>query len=1163
MAPGLASLRKKSSILDIFTQSTDFPQPEEEPIQDAPRKPTAPTSFQQNIKVARRTSFAPTAALDSRRTSLQSLASRPQSQQGPIPRVRPDFARLRMRHASDPQLSTRFRDDQKYEQDASRPPSPTGAPGMATTSASFTLPKARLTHAGFEAPIVAYSSVKDVSERRSFNPFSSRSKSYTKKLRESTSSNVSTGDRKSFSTWSAGQSRPTSASLERAPSRLQGERTMDTLPVPQPSPSTRSERPTSRPSTSSFFRRKKKADEPLFPLPPKLGPPPVQFNQPSSNSPAKSPTPSHYGSPSKASSVRSTPHRTWTSERPAVSLASSNGALVASSMNLAAPATGLFRQDSTSSAPTSPAAIAPGVGRRLRERSGTSTSIGSRLEEDSNANTLASGRNSTTSISVGRNSIAGLRSLTSRLRHGSEPMTPRYGTPAGFSSHTSSFAMSRDNLVLPERVEGESAGKYYSRVEEVIPKRAIALLLSKSADAFNVDVLRSLLRTFKFYEEPLDISLRKFLWEMDISGEAQQIERIIDAFAERYQECNPHIFDDFEQVSFISFSLVILHSDLYNKNNKHKMQRHEYQKNSGGHGIEDEILGYLYDNIQYTEFIQQEVNEEDSDGKGRPKLRRFRSRAHTGTSDSRSDPYEFIIDPELKLDVLRPSLKNVLNLDDTYNYLGPHGRIDIAKIREAFARPGILHLISARSRPEAYASASTTSNPLEASQGQGVVEISVVKIGIIWRKDPKKRKTQRPWQPWIALLTQSQLYIFRNSGWIRNLLEKWEAHQKHPERRLVMTPYIEDFKPDLSVRTVNAVALFDSSYDRHKNAFVLSRRDDSFEEIFLADNESDLHDWLGKINCASTFTTANISLLPIQQSISMSQRRQSQDPFYDLGLTLNSESASILNDARAAAMSTRRNAIEEELVHAKEKLEDQLRNARHLQILAPFPSKSRSELLAFGARISHRIRWARYEMWRLQCYKDVIVLVASFEALGQLDNNTAVPAIRDSPRVSTKAFGLSRLNSKGSMFSNSPKTAKTTKDSPRVSVQSSLGKTNSEHLTTEPTAQRPISTAGSTSTSAASQLPSLRLESASLNWERRLSGRLSDRPMSSGGESLARKVSTISTASGLERSDIDSTKELPATPTHGPSVDDESKDEVTAMRFSVNDVDRPRDQCKS
>jgi len=723
--------------------------------------------------------------------------------------------------------------------------------------------------------------------------------------------------------------------------------------------------------------------------------------------------------------------------------------------------------------------------------------------------------------------------------------------------------MSRDNLVLPERVEGESAGKYYSRVEEVIPKRAIALLLSKSADAFNVDVLRSLLRTFKFYEEPLDISLRKFLWEMDISGEAQQIERIIDAFAERYQECNPHIFDDFEQVSFISFSLVILHSDLYNKNNKHKMQRHEYQKNSGGHGIEDEILGYLYDNIQYTEFIQQEVNEEDSEGKGRPKLRRFRSRAHTGTSDSRSDPYEFIIDPELKLDVLRPSLKNVLNLDDTYNYLGPHGRIDIAKIREAFARPGILHLISARSRPEAYASASTTSNPLEASQGQGVVEISVVKIGIIWRKDPKKRKTQRPWQPWIALLTQSQLYIFRNSGWIRNLLEKWEAHQKHPERRLVMTPYIEDFKPDLSVRTVNAVALFDSSYDRHKNAFVLSRRDDSFEEIFLADNESDLHDWLGKINCASTFTTANISLLPIQQSISMSQRRQSQDPFYDLGLTLNSESASILNDARAAAMSTRRSAIEEELVHAKEKLEDQLRNARHLQILAPFPSKSRSELLAFGARISHRIRWARYEMWRLQCYKDVIVLVASFEALGQLDNNTAVPAIRDSPRVSTKAFGLSRLNSKGSMFSNSPKTAKTTKDSPRVSVQSSLGKTNSEHLTTEPTAQRPISTAGSTSTSAASQLPSLRLESASLNWERRLSGRLSDRPMSSGGESLARKVSTISTASGLERSDIDSTKELPATPTHGPSVDDESKDEVTAMRFSVNDVDRPRDQSAS
>jgi len=117
------------------------------------------------------------------------------------------------------------------------------------------------------------------------------------------------------------------------------------------------------------------------------------------------------------------------------------------------------------------------------------------------------------------------------------------GASHGPSNHNS-FAISRDSVAAPPRDEGETAGKYFARIEKDIPKRGIALLMSRSGDSFSHDVLRSLMRTFKFFEDPMDMSIRRFLWEIALPAEAQQIDRVIAAFAERYHECNPHIFDN-------------------------------------------------------------------------------------------------------------------------------------------------------------------------------------------------------------------------------------------------------------------------------------------------------------------------------------------------------------------------------------------------------------------------------------------------------------------------------------------------------------------------------------------------------------------------------------------------------------------------------------------
>ena len=97
-------------------------------------------------------------------------------------------------------------------------------------------------------------------------------------------------------------------------------------------------------------------------------------------------------------------------------------------------------------------------------------------------------------------------------------------------------------LVVPERQEGDTPAKYLARLEEVVSRGAVVALLSKSTDEFTKNVLRSYMRRFKFFEDPLDMAVRKMLMHVELPKETQQIDRTIQSFADRYHECNPGIF---------------------------------------------------------------------------------------------------------------------------------------------------------------------------------------------------------------------------------------------------------------------------------------------------------------------------------------------------------------------------------------------------------------------------------------------------------------------------------------------------------------------------------------------------------------------------------------------------------------------------------------------
>lgn len=61
-------------------------------------------------------------------------------------------------------------------------------------------------------------------------------------------------------------------------------------------------------------------------------------------------------------------------------------------------------------------------------------------------------------------------------------------------------------------------------------------------DEFNIAVLHAFLELHEFTDLNLVQALRQFLWSFRLPGEAQKIDRMMEAFAQRYCRCNPGVF---------------------------------------------------------------------------------------------------------------------------------------------------------------------------------------------------------------------------------------------------------------------------------------------------------------------------------------------------------------------------------------------------------------------------------------------------------------------------------------------------------------------------------------------------------------------------------------------------------------------------------------------
>lgn len=113
-------------------------------------------------------------------------------------------------------------------------------------------------------------------------------------------------------------------------------------------------------------------------------------------------------------------------------------------------------------------------------------------------------------------------------------------------------------------------------------------------------------------------ALRIFLHKFRLPGEAQQIDRIMDAFSKEYykQQGRKSVFKNSDAVFVLAFSTIMLNTDLHNPNikNKKKMTRQQFIRNNRGinKGVDlpEAMLAWLYTDIREHELqVQREIGE--------------------------------------------------------------------------------------------------------------------------------------------------------------------------------------------------------------------------------------------------------------------------------------------------------------------------------------------------------------------------------------------------------------------------------------------------------------------------------------------------------------------------------------------------------------------------
>ncbi|KAA8590163.1 hypothetical protein FQN60_014097 [Etheostoma spectabile] len=147
-----------------------------------------------------------------------------------------------------------------------------------------------------------------------------------------------------------------------------------------------------------------------------------------------------------------------------------------------------------------------------------------------------------------------------------------------------------------------------------LSRQMIGEFLGNSKLQFNRDVLDCVVDEMDFSGMELDEALRKFQAHVRVQGEAQKVERLIEAFSQRYCMCNPDVVQQFhnpDTIFILAFAVVLLNTDMYSPNIKpqRKMGLDDFIRNLRGiyERIQQRELRSNEDHVTYVSRVEQSI----------------------------------------------------------------------------------------------------------------------------------------------------------------------------------------------------------------------------------------------------------------------------------------------------------------------------------------------------------------------------------------------------------------------------------------------------------------------------------------------------------------------------------------------------------------------------
>lgn len=439
---------------------------------------------------------------------------------------------------------------------------------------------------------------------------------------------------------------------------------------------------------------------------------------------------------------------------------------------------------------------------------------------------------------------------------------------------------STSKLPPPKPRPDESPVAYVDRLLGTISRADVASVLASSGESFYTNALQAYIDHFDFHGDPLDVALRKLLMDVGLPRETQQIDRVMETFANRYLMCNRNLFISNDHPYILAFSLIMLHTDAFNKSNKRKMTKADYIKNTQLAGIYPEVLEYYYDNIVFAPFIFVE-DPVEANLQRNPDSVPYRSPSRfpaqhslTGNGSTvallgktdKIDPYYLIV--KNLLNPLRVNVEQHISFENHYSYKDDSGVWNEENIHKIFINAGVIEVARSDRRMSTlgfalnfggtgatHQNSRQFSDPTYSPHQCSVLR--VVKVGLLYRRDTSldigKRVKAGKWRLWSVILTSSQLLFFRDQSWATGLQEQMRYRDKR-----ILVPPVPLLKPDEVLSLKDAVALHDRTHDKHYSFLLLSGDRRPF--LLRAPGEEDINSWISCINYASAFKTTGVSM---------------------------------------------------------------------------------------------------------------------------------------------------------------------------------------------------------------------------------------------------------------------------------------------------------------